>query len=241
MIDITAPFQNLTAKICSAVEGFWLTYFHLIKVREENAQLKASVDALKLENSRYREMLSDYRRFEELLQFKESSDRPSLAARVIGLDPTGWFKSVIIDKGEKQGVKLDMSVVNADGIIGRVVSVSQNYSKVLLIIDQNSAVDCLVQRSRERGIAVGLSTNICKLNYVQESGDVVVGDIIVSSGLAGVFPKGLPVGEVLDIKDVPGELFKDINIKPAVDFSRLEAVLLIAKEHVPSLDQTKTE
>jgi rod shape-determining protein MreC len=241
VIDITAPFQNLIAKMSGAVEGFWLNYFQLINVREENAQLKAAVDSLKMENSRYLEMLSGHKSLEKLLQFKQSMNEPSLAARVIGLDPTGWFKSVIIDKGEDEGVRLDMSVVNANGIVGRVVSVSPNYAKVLLIIDQNSAVDCLVQRSRERGIAVGLSTDICKLNYVQKSGDIAVGDIIVSSGLADIFPKGLPVGEVLNIKDVPGELFKDIDIRPAVDFAKLEVVLLIMKERMPSSDQTKVE
>jgi rod shape-determining protein MreC len=241
VIDITAPFQNLIAQMSGAVERFWLNYFQLINVREENAQLKAAVDSLKMENSRYLEMLSGHKRLEELLQFKQSINELSLAARVIGLDPTGWFKSVIIDKGEDEGVRLDMSVVNADGIVGRVVSVSQNYAKVLLIIDQNSAVDCLVQRSRERGIAVGLSTDICKLNYVQKSGDVAVGDIIVSSGLADIFPKGLPVGEVLNVKDVPGELFKDIDIRPTVNFSKLEVVLLIMKERMPSSDQTKVE
>lgn len=241
VIDITAPFQNLIAKMSGAVEGFWLNYFQLINVREENAQLKAAVDSLKMENSRYIEMLSGHKRLEELLQFKQSMSETSLASRVIGLDPTGWFKSVIIDKGKDEGVRLDMSVVNANGIVGRVVSVSPNYAKVLLIIDQNSAVDCLVQRSRERGIAVGLSTDICKLNYVQKSGDVAVGDIIVSSGLADIFPKGLPVGEVLNVKDVPGELFKDIDIRPAVNFSKLEVVLLIMKERMPSSDQTKVE
>jgi rod shape-determining protein MreC len=241
VIDITAPFQNLMAQMSGAVERFWLNYFQLINVREENARLKAAVDSLKMENSRYLEMLSGHKRLEELLQFKQSINESSLAARVIGLDPTGWFKSVIIDKGEDEGVRLDMSVVNADGIVGRVVSVSQNYAKVLLIIDQNSAVDCLVQRSRERGIAVGLSTDICKLNYVQKSGAVAVGDIIVSSGLADIFPKGLPVGEVVNVKDVPGELFKDIDIRPTVNFSKLEVVLLIMKERMPSSEQTKVE
>jgi rod shape-determining protein MreC len=127
-----------------------------------------------------------------------------------------------------------MPVVNAFGVVGRVVSVSPNYAKVLLIIDQNSAVDCLVQRSRDRGMLKGLMSEICKLDYVAKSCDVAVGDIVVTSGLGGVFPKGLPVGQVLTVKEMLGELFKDIEIRPAVDFSKLEEVLVILEENKPS-------
>jgi len=223
------------------VEDFWLNYFQLIKVRQENAHLMAEVDTLKMENSRYRELLSAHERLQKLLQFKQTTSQPVLAAQVVGLDPTGWFKSVIINKGEDAGLGLNMPVVNANGIIGRVVSLSSNYAKVLLIIDQNSAVDCLVQRSRDRGMVKGLSDETCKLNYVVKSSDVAVGDMVVTSGLGGVFPKGIPVGEILNVEDNPGKLFKDIKIRPAVDFSKLEEVLVILKEDEPSTFRKKED
>ena len=230
IIEIIAPFQKLIKYTLSSTEEFWLNYFHLVDVRHENRQLKSEILALRMASSRYRELLATQQRIEELLQFKQTISRPVLAAQVIGLDPTGWFKSIIIDKGKGAGLKLDMPVVNAFGVVGRVVSVSPNYAKVLLIIDQNSAVDCLVQRSRDRGMLKGLMSEISKLDYVAKSDDVAVGDIIVTSGLGGVFPKGLSVGRVLTVKEMPGELFKDIEIRPAVDFSKLEEVLVIMEE-----------
>jgi rod shape-determining protein MreC len=230
VIEITAPFQKLIKQTTKSTEELWLNYFRLVDVHQENTQLKNEIHALKMANSRYRELLATQERLEELLQFKQTINRPVLAAQVIGRDPTGWFKSVIIDKGKWAGLRLDMPVVNAFGVVGRVVSVSSNYAKVLLIIDQNSAVDCLVQRSRDRGMLKGLMSEICKLDYVAKSNDITVGDIVVTSGLGGVFPKGLPVGRILDVKEISGELFKDIKIRTAVDFSKLEEVLVILEE-----------
>jgi len=231
VIEITAPFQKLIKQTTKSTEELWLNYFRLVDVHHENTQLKNEVHALKMANSRYRELLATQERLEELLQFKQTINRPVLAAQVIGRDPTGWFKSVIIDKGKWAGLRLDMPVVNAFGVVGRVVSVSSNYAKVLLIIDQNSAVDCLVQRSRDRGMLKGLMSEICKLDYMAKSNDITVGDIVVTSGLGGVFPKGLPVGRILDVKEISGELFKDIKIRTAVDFSKLEEVLVILEEN----------
>ncbi len=153
-----------------------------------------------------------------------------MAAQVIGRDPTGWFKSVIIDKGKNSGIKVNMPVVNSKGVVGRLVSVSYNYAKVLLVIDQNSAVDCIIQRSRDNGIVKGLSSKVCILDYVLKTSDVRVGDMVITSGLDRVFPKGIPVGEVIDVKNPPGGLFKDVKVRPMVDFSNLEELLVILKE-----------
>ena len=241
VIEITAPFQKLIKQTTKSTEELWLNYFRLVDVHHENTQLKNEIHALKMANSRYRELLATQERLEELLQFKQTINRPVLAAQVIGRDPTGWFKSVIIDKGKWAGLRLDMPVVNAFGVVGRVVSVSSNYAKVLLIIDQNSAVDCLVQRSRDRGMLKGLMSEICKLDYVAKSNDITVGDIVVTSGLGGVFPKGLPVGRILDVKEISGELFKDIKIRTAVDFSKLEEVLVILEESKSSNQLKESE
>ena len=237
IIEIISPVQRFITQSIKTTEEFWLNYFYLVNVRHENRQLKSELDAMIMENSSYRELLSTHERLRELLCFRNSINLPVIAARIIARDPTGWFKSALIDKGTRSGVTLNMPVVNASGVVGRVVSVSPNYAKVLLIIDQNSAVDCLVQRSRQRGIVKGLSEHTCKLDYVVKSTDVKPEDVLVTSGLGGVFPKGLPVGCVLNVKEMSGKLFSDIEVRPYVDFSKLEEVLVILREEEPSRHQ----
>ena len=227
IVEIAAPFQKLVKQTINLTKDFWSSYFYLIDVRHENRVLKREINSLGRENSRYRELLATQARLRQLLQFKEIIRRPVVAAQVIGLDPTGWFKSVIIDKGKSAGLKLDMPVVNASGVVGRIVSVSTDYAKVLLIIDQNSAVDCLMQRSRDRGMVKGLSSGVCKMDYMAKSSDAVVGDMVITSGMGGIFPKGLPVGKISGVKEGSGELFKEIDVTPSVDFSKLEEVLVI--------------
>jgi rod shape-determining protein MreC len=240
IVEVTAPFQRLITGTINIIEGIWLKYFDLINVRDENDRLMGEIEALRMENSRYQETLATHERLQKLLQFKKTINWPVVAAQVIGRDPTGWFKSVIIDKGKNSGLKVNMPVVNADGVVGRLVSVSPNYSKVLLIIDQNSAVDCIIQRSRDEGIVKGLTAKLCTLDYMLKTSDVVVGDKVVTSGLGRVYPKGLPVGEVLEVFNIPGELFKDIKVGPMVDFSKLEELLVILKED-PLVSQQEEE
>jgi rod shape-determining protein MreC len=230
IVEITAPFQRTLIKTIRITERIWLKYFDLVDLGNENLRLRREIDALKMENDRNRERMATHERLRELLQFKNTMNWPAVAAQVIGRDPTGWFESVIIDKGRNSGLKMNMPVVNAAGVVGHLVSVSPNYSKVLLIVDQNSAVDCLVQRSREKGIVKGLSPRNCKMDYVLKTGDVAPGDRLVTSGLGGVYPKGLPVGEVLEVKDNPWEFFKDIQVKPMVDFAKLEELLVLLRE-----------
>ena len=230
IVEITAPFQKFIKRTIDTTEAIWFKYFALIQTHNENALLKRELDLLRMENSRYQERLTTHDRLQELLQFKETYDWPVLAAQVILRDPSGWFESVIIDKGEDSGLRVNMPVVNARGVVGRLVSVSADYAKVLLIIDQNSSVDCIVQRSRDGGILKGLSSDVCRLDYVLETSDVRVGDKVVTSGLGGVYPKGLDVGEVLTVVTNEGELFKDVKVRPMVDFSKLEELLVILEE-----------
>ncbi len=218
------------AKTVDAIEGFWLKYFNFVDLHNENASLIKEIQALRMQNDRYRELVTVNQRLQELLQFKATVQWPAVAAQVIGQDPTGWFESIIIDKGRGSGLRLNMPVVNAQGVVGQLVSLAPNYSKILLIIDQNSAVDCVVQRSREKGIVKGLSRKVCKMHYVVKTGDVVVGDIVVTSGVGGVYPKGLPVGEVIEVSEDPWEMFKGVKVRPLVDFAKLEEVLVLIRE-----------
>jgi rod shape-determining protein MreC len=229
MIEILAPVQKLVKGSVSFTTGLWSKYIGLINTHDENNRLKKENERLMMENSRYRELLATYKRLQELLKFKDNAGETVLVAQVIGRDPTGFFRSIIIDKGENSGIRENMPVVNAKGVVGQIVSVSYNYSKVLLLIDQNSAVDCIIERSRDSGIVKGVSSKVCSMDYVLKTSDVRVGDLVITSGLDRVFPKGNYVGEVIKVEDAPGELFKSIKIKPSVDFSKLEEVLVLLR------------
>jgi rod shape-determining protein MreC len=212
VVEITAPFQKLVYNTINATRNTWLKYFDLINARQENIRLKEQIISLKTENYRDEELLATYRRLLRLLQFTEETDQAVLATQVIGRDPSGLFQSVIINRGKGSGITVNMPVVNEDGVVGRTVSVSDNYSKVLLLIDQNSAVDCIIQRSRDNGILKGLSSNACIMDYVLKTSDIAVEDIIITSGIGGIFPKGVPVGRVTDIKDPPDEFFMEVKV-----------------------------
>jgi rod shape-determining protein MreC len=204
-------------------------------VRQENASLKKKLNHLEIENSKYQELLLANQRLQKLLNFQESTDEPLLPARVIGWDSSGLFKSIIIDKGEDDGLTINMPAVSSEGVVGRVVSVSAHYAQVLLITDQNSAVDGLLQRSRGRGTLKGRGSGQCYFDYVIKTRDVKVGDVIVTSGMGGMFPKGLLLGTVSEIEESPHEFFKQVQVAPAVDLSKVEEVLVVLRSgFVPS-------
>ncbi|NVM24321.1 MAG: rod shape-determining protein MreC [Desulfobacterales bacterium] len=227
--EVAAPFQKLFMGTISITRNIWRNYFFLVETRQENLLLKKEIDLLKIENSKYQELLLANQRLQKLLNFRENTDEPVLPARVIGWDSSGLFKSIIIDKGEKDGLRINTPVVNSEGAVGRVVSVSSNYAQVLLITDQNSAVDGLVQRSRGRGMVKGMGSGECYFDYVIKTCDIKEGDTIVTSGLGRIFPKGLYLGKVKEINDSPNKLFKDVRVTPAVDFSKLEEVLIVLR------------
>jgi len=226
-VQITAPFQKLFTGTITTARDIWSSYFSLVETQQENNLLRKRIDLLTLENSKYQELLLANRRLHTLLNFQQNTDEPLLPARVIGWDSSGLFKSITIDKGEHDGLAINMPVVNAEGVVGRVVSVCPGYSQVLLITDQNSVVDGLVQRSRGRGMLRGRGSSGCYFDYVVKTCEIEAGDTIVTSGMGGVFPKGLYLGTVANIRDVRSKLFKDVRVVPAVDFSKLEEVLIV--------------
>lgn len=233
-VEITAPFQRLFTNAINATKNMWFKYFDLVDTHKKNLRLRDEIYSLKAENFLYKERLATYQRTQKFLQLAETTEKKMIAAQVVGWDPSGLFKAVIIDKGRSSGLTINMPVINADGVVGRLISVSNKYSKVLLLIDQNSAVDCVTQRTRDSGIVKGLSAKIIvyepSMDYVAKTSDIIVGDVVVTSGIGGVFPKGVPVGEVIDVKAPADELFMEVKIKPSVDFSKLEEILVILTE-----------
>jgi rod shape-determining protein MreC len=231
VVEVTAPVQKVVGGVITGIGSVWKGYFHLVGLQRENEALKRELQELKLELNKSREANLANQRLRGLLNFKTSIATPLLPAEVVAFDPSGWFQTILIDKGSDDGLVRDMAVVSADGLAGRVIGVSKNHAKVLLILDGNSAVDALIQRSRARGVVVGLGRdNSCLLKYVQRNEDVQVGDKVITSGMGGVFPKGLLVGSVQEVVRGNSGLFQRVEVEPAVNFSRLEEVMVVVQK-----------
>jgi rod shape-determining protein MreC len=227
VVGITAPVQKVVWGVIDGVGSIWRGYFYLVGLEKENQALKKELQELRLQMNRYREADLANQRLRALLNFKKSIATPLLPAQLVAFDPSGWFQTILIDKGRNDGVVQDMAVVSAEGLVGRVIGVSNHHAKVLLILDGNSAVDAYIQRSRARGVLVGLGRELCLLKYVQRNEDVQVGDKVISSGMGGVFPKGLLVGTVQEVVRGSSGLFQRVEVEPAVNFSRLEDVMVV--------------
>jgi rod shape-determining protein MreC len=226
-LAVVTPFQKAASACIFFLTDKWHQYFLLVSVSRENKNLRNQLDILKAENERLAETALANTRLRDLLGFKHTLVSPVVAAEVIGKDPSAWFRTVTIDKGLRDGVRQGLPVLAAAGVIGQVVEASDYFAKVILIIDVNSAVDALVQRTRARGIIKGQLAGACRLDYVLNKHDVRVGDAIISSGLDGVYPKGQRIGFVASVVKREGSVFQDITITPYINFEKLEEVLVV--------------
>jgi rod shape-determining protein MreC len=228
-----SPFQEFTSSSIHFIQNIWRNYFDLVDVSQQNDRLVKALKAANEKNNTLRELELSRSRLQGLLEFKPDLKRQVAAAAVVGKDPSPWLKTVVINKGTDEGVQRGMPVVTPDGIAGLVIDASSGYAKVLLITDQNSAVDALTQSSRARGIVKGESSGKLRLDYVLRRHDIVEGDIIISSGLDGVFPKGLRVGYVHEVIKPNSGIFQEVSVTPYVDFEKLEEVLVIVDSPEP--------
>ena len=230
IMEAAAPFQKLAHVTVKSVGNSWDRYVSLVGLVEENKKLTKTISELEAELLVYREGNTETERLRKLLALKESLGYSFIAARVIAREQGALSKTIIIDKGSFDGLKSGMPVIAPPGLVGRVVHVSWNVAKVLLIIDENSNVDVLLDRTRVQGIFSGVGLRGGKLKYIIKNQDVLPGDIIISSGMGGVFPKGLFVGQVRDVEKPDTELFLDISVTPYINFSKLEEVLVLVSE-----------
>ena len=226
-ISIIAPFQHIVTGTIHFAEDIWFHYFYLVSAAKENDRLKKALNQSVERHNRYIETELTNERLRSFLEFKKKTTSKVVAAEVVGRDPSPWFKTIIIDKGTADNIKQGLPVVVAKGVAGQVMSVSSGYSKVLLITDRNSAVDALVQRSRARGIIKGFSSDRCFFQYVLRKNDVKVGDTVVTSGLDGVYPKGLRIGRVSGVVRRNSGMFQKVEVTPYVDFEKLEEVMVV--------------
>jgi len=228
-VDAVTPFEKVIVWFQSGISGLWHNYFYLRGVRQQNRELKLQIERLRIEQVRLNEDAEQARRLQALLGFKEQFISKTLAAQVIGSSGSEQSRSIYIDKGSHDGVRPDMAVITADGIVGKVLRVFRTTSQVLLVNDQTSGVGAVLEKSRLQGVLRGTPLGEVVLEKVMSDEAVQPGEKIVTSGGDQIFPKGLAVGTVTKVS--PGsELFLNIRVKPAADLSRLEEVLVITQQ-----------
>ena len=226
---IVSPFQKQFTAFFDSVKDTWNQYFFLVSTAKENQRLKKALGQSLEQLNRYSETEIANDRLRHLLGFEKEIPRPMIAAQVVGKDPSAWSKTIIVDKGTRDSVRQGAPVVIPEGIVGVVVEASARYAKVLLLTDPNSAVDALVQQTRARGIVKGGGADYCVFDYVLRKHEISVGDMVVSSGLDGVFPKGFRVGRISEIVRQNAGIFQKVSVTPYVDFEILEEVFIISE------------
>ena len=238
LFEAVGPVQNLFARGADALRSIKQNYVGLLSVQQDNKRLSTKLQECQSLSFKNREALATNTRLRKLLEFKETANLPMVAARIIGKDPSVWFRNVIIDRGSRDGVARGMAVVNGDGVVGQVFAVSPNFSKVLLAVAPSSAMDVLLQKSRVRGILKGTGALTYQLDYILKTVEVEKGDQVVTAGYGGIFPTGLPIGVVSKVVRRRRGMFLQIEVTPAVDFLTLEDLLVIEQELVIPEDKT---
>jgi rod shape-determining protein MreC len=230
-VDTVTPFEKGIVWFQSGVNNLWHNYFYLRGVRQENRELKQQIERLRIEQVRLNQDAEQARRLQALLGFREQFISKTMAAQVIGSSGSEQSRSIYIDKGSHDGIKPDMAVVTAEGVVGKVLRVFRATSQVLLLNDQTSGVGAILEKSRLQGVLRGTPLGEVVLEKVMSDETVQPGDRVLTSGGDQIFPKGLPVGTVTKVS--PGsELFLNIRVKPAADLNRLEEVLVITEQEV---------
>ena len=230
--SVTTPVNGFFTSIGSAVNKGGHFVAGIMSTYEENQKLKKEIADLRRANIDSAEIWAENKRLRALLDFKETHQKHILLpAKVVGFNPTGLTGNIIIDKGRKDGIEKDMSVVTADGLVGSVIDVYRSSSRVQLVLHPKSAVGGIVQRasSRVAGIVSGNATTPRYPNLLNlaRDADVVRGDIVITSGYGGIYPKGLMIGVVSSVVNAEGGLLKYAVIDPTVNFAQLEEVMVI--------------
>ncbi|MBC8207688.1 MAG: rod shape-determining protein MreC [Desulfobulbaceae bacterium] len=221
-LETLGPVQVLFTRSSGALVALKDDYVALWDLRDENKRLLKEIDKLHEDLSEYREAYTRNLNFETELAFKKAADFPPLTARVVGKDPSFWFQTLVVDRGRADGVVSGMVARTSQGVAGQVIQVSRNYSKILLANAPSSAIDAIVQKNRVRGVLKGAGTKGYSLHYVLKNSDIEVGDMVVTAGAGGMFPSGVPLGAVSAVRSHSRGMFLEVDVKPAVDFERLE-------------------
>jgi len=223
---VFAEVQRAASSAISGMRTSWTDYVALQQVRTENEVLRREVAQLRIGLQQERALAQQSRTLENLLGLRtQARELETVAASVIAGGASPDFRTITLDKGTSDGLRPDMAVIAPAGVVGRIITPSARAAKVQLLIDRNAAAGALVERSRAQGVAEGTGGDL-RLNYVSGTADVQVGDTVVTSGIDGIYPKGFVIGQIQSVQRGPGG-FDAIVLRPAVDFSSIEAVLVV--------------
>lgn len=233
--EALSPFQKAAGAVTDFLVHSWEFVGDVRNVYKDNERLKAELDKYVGIDLLMLEIKQENIRLRALLQFQEAVEHQVMPAQVIGRNPSGWFSTLTIDKGSKHGVKVDMPVVTNQGLVGKIVDVQPSHAKVQLIISSSSGISAIVQRTRDNGVLIGLANprGYTRITRLSQYADIQEGDVIISSPLTGIFPKGLSIGRVVEVYDDPVSLERSALVLPEVDFDRLEEVLIIISYKTP--------
>ncbi|MCX6340294.1 MAG: rod shape-determining protein MreC [Candidatus Aureabacteria bacterium] len=236
IIRAFSPFINLEHSLISGARLFGVRWNSRGRLKEENIALRWKAKELSREVAELRDLKNENRRLRRLLDFKESSSHRLLPAQVVGRDARHWYSGVVIDRGTRDGVRPDMAVIDDEGVVGKVVESAPEMSTVLLIVDKRSRIGSVVERTRENGVLEGTSFNTCRLSYLPRRAEIRAGDRVLTSGMGGIYPKGLYVGECIGVYEGEYGLYTCADISPGVNFSTLEEVLVLIDHAVEKGD-----
>ncbi len=230
VLETVAPVYGVLSSSIRSVQDAWTRYILLVGIQEENRNLKKKINELKAVLVSYQEGYQEAQRLKKLLAITDHDPYRFVTAKVIGREQAALSRTVLINKGLSDGLKNGMPVIAYPGLIGRLVDVSWHVSRVLLFVDENSNIAAIVQRNRTQGIISGAGSQGMILKYISKTQDVQTGDIIISSGMGGVFPKGWLIGQVINVDRQNAGLFLKIKVAPFVDFAKLEELLILSSE-----------
>jgi len=225
---VFAEVQRSTTSGIGSVRDVWQNYFALQQTRQENQQLHTEVAQLRVGLQQERALAEQSRMLQKLLDMKMETPLKTTAAYVIAGAASPDFRTATIDKGTRDGLKPDMAVISPAGVVGRIILPTSRAAKIQLLIDRDAAAGAVTERGRAQGVVVGTGTSL-RFDNVSGTADLKVGDRVVTSGIEGIYPKGFEIGQIESIERRAGE-FSAIIIRPTVEFSSIEAVLVVMTE-----------
>lgn len=229
-ITVASPLLSAVGKMASEVAHVWHNYADLRRARQENEYLQQEVARLRVEVHRLQEAVREGERWQHLIHFQQRLPASSVVARVIGRDASGWFQTIVIDKGQRDGVQLNATVMTPEGLVGRVIRLGPVSAQVQLLTDERSGAGALIGvlgTSRALGVVEGRNEALCKMRYVPGREPVAPGEIVYTSGQDGIYPKGIPIGRVVSVEKGSAMVSHDITVEPLARLSKLEEVLVL--------------